>query len=170
MAETSDTTPVVEYRCTLKDVADQIPARTRDVGGNLVGTFTSATQPTDEQVNRVIDGSLGEVAMTIGYKVPESCAVGARRLVALHAAREISGGRFPEQANATLSEWDRLDRLYVRLLPLVRQCVADGGAGGPDTDIATADETGPMWSFPQGSEVAEGAERGITPFPDPRQW
>jgi len=169
--ETDDATPVVAYRPTVKHVAEEIPARVLDAGGNRPGTFTSATTPTGDQVERIIDKSLGEVAMTLGYVVPASCLLGAQRLVALHAAASIEMGYWPEQSGSgTATLLARLDARYDKLLPMVERCIAMSGAGGPDTDIATADEgTKPQWGFPVGAEVAEGAERSLLSYPDPRK-
>lgn len=171
MPSTDDTTPVVEWRPTVKRVAKEIPARVRGRGGDRPDSFSTDTSPTADQVEGIIDDSLGEVAMAIGgYAVPTSCLDGARRLVALHAAATIESGTYPEQNGAMTGLAARLDRMYDRLLPLVVRCIATAGAGGPDTDPQTADEgNNPVWSFPAGREVAEGAERSLLGFPDPRR-
>lgn len=171
MPSTDDTTPVVAWRPTIARVAKEIPARVRGRGGDRPDSFTTDTVPSADQVERIIDDSLGEVAMAIGgYTLPESCQDGARRLVALHAAASIEGGYYPEQNGATVGLATRLDRLYDRLLVLVVKCIATAGAGGPDVDPQTADEgNAPVWRFPSGPEVAEGAERSLIGFPDKRK-
>lgn len=171
MPSTDDTVPVVEWRPTIARVAREIPARVRGRGGDRPDSWTTDTTPSADQVEKVIDDSVGEVALAIGgYELPDSCLDGARRLCALHAAAIIEGGYFPEQNGDRTGLATRLDRLYDRLLPLVVNCIATAGAGGPDTDPQTSDEgNAPTWSFPSGVEVAEGAERSLIGFPDPRK-
>lgn len=167
--DTEDTVPVIAFRPTVRHVAEEIPARALDSGGNRPGTFTEATIPTAEQVTSIIDKSLGEVVLTIGYKLPDSCVDGARRLVALHAAASIETGYWPEQNAAQTGLAARLDKLYDRLMPAVMQCIATNGAGGPDNDPETPDSAQPVWSTPSPGERAELAEISLIGYPDPRR-
>jgi hypothetical protein len=120
---------------TIADVAALIRARTKDSNGNELGTFTSATRPTDLQCQEAIDHAVLAVGEKVG-DVGSGCADVARMCAAYGAAAEIELSYFPEQARTDRSPYTYLIQRWTEALNGVEQCVlgnlpSAGGNGDP---------------------------------------
>src|SRR5262245_21838136 len=117
---------------TVADVAALIRARTKDNNGNELGTFTTATRPTDAQAQEAIAHAvlgLGEKVGAVGTQ----CEPTAKLCAGYGAAAEIELSYFPEQARTDRSPYQFLVKRYEALLEGVRECVLGDIPGmGPE--------------------------------------
>lgn len=118
----------VSYRPAIEDVAALLRARTTDSSGNELGTFTSATRPTDDQVDRLIDQALGEVESRVGT-IPDTVVAKARSLASLYTAMLIEASYYPEQATGNESAYERFKELYEAGLAGLLSAITDDSAG-----------------------------------------
>ena len=132
---------------SLEQVADHIPTRTRDatVPGDttLRGTFTSTTEPTDEQARRHITSACAEVMGAVGGTIPAAPAFLfelASEAAALRAAADIELG-FPNR-NADSDRWSQLDQRAKDVLQRLIDAVNDQGSG-PEGGLL------PQYAFPE---------------------
>lgn len=132
------TPPPYDITCSVDDVAAIIRARTKDSAGNEVGTFTSATRPTDVQAQQAIDHAVVMVHTAVAY-IGDVCSDLARGCVALGAAAEIELSYFPEQSRSDRSVYTFLNQRYEAALEGLALCVsgelpsAEGGPAGVGT-------------------------------------
>lgn len=136
----------VDWLPTPADVGAILRARTVDVNGVELGTFTAETRPTDVQVLEIIDSVVSEIGSQI-LTVPEELQPFARRIAAIGAACLVELTFWPEQIASDQSPYDRLiewyNKAFTRLVTAAND-VNDGGEVGGD-DIAM-----PVWGFPDG--------------------
>jgi hypothetical protein len=132
---------------SLEQVADHIPTRTRDaaVPGDtrLPGTFSSVTEPTDEQARRHIASAVVEVLAAVGGVVPTlPLFLGdlASAAAALRAAASIELA-YPNR-DADVSVFTQLDQRATAALARLVEAVSDQGAG-PEGGLL------PQYSFPE---------------------
>lgn len=99
----------------VSDVAIHLLARTRLPNGQLAGTFTSQTTPTDAQVSLLIQKSVRLVAPRLG-DVPDALADSAQVLVELRAAMMVERSYFAEQVDSPSSPYADLASEYKEAL------------------------------------------------------
>lgn len=111
--------PVSDYTPDLTQVADYIRTRTRTAGGSEAGTFNVAaaaeqdrTKPTAEQVQGLINRSIGRTSGVIGADVLAAHHESAKNVTALRAALLIELTYFPEQVATGRSPYAQLKELY----------------------------------------------------------
>lgn len=135
----SNTRPV--WAPFLSDVGDFVPHKTRDLsspGTDLIlGTFTGATLPTDEQAHRVLDGAITTVAGVASPLDPALYDL-ARRAAAIRAAADIELA-WPERAS-DMTTYDALNRRADAELARLKEAASHTTTG----PVATS----PQWSFP----------------------
>lgn len=131
----------------LADVARHIPQRTRDTrspgSDRLLGTFSSATTPTDGQAQQVIDDAVAGILADVGelpaaaYQAPE-IAVAARVAAEWRAAADIEVA-YPNRS-ADLDMYAQLNARAGDALATLKRALAQAGSG----------MTGevPAWNFP----------------------
>jgi hypothetical protein len=131
---------------TLEQVADHIPTRTRDAANpgdtSLLGTFTSVTEPTDEQARRHIAAAVVEVLGAVGGTIPDMpvfLAKLASEAAALRAAADIELA-YPVR-DADVNVFTQLDQRAKDTLQRLIDAVSDQGSG-PDALL-------PQYSFPE---------------------
>jgi len=86
-----------DYRPSIADVASVARARTRDAGGTEVGTFTAATRPTGDDVQRLIDLVSAQARAIVGPTVPAVLFDEMRTAIIYGVAALIEASYFPEQ-------------------------------------------------------------------------
>lgn len=123
---TSDWTPDVAA------VGEILRARTKDRNSREVGTFTSDTRPTDDQVTGHISRAVGDVFSVIGKDIPADLWDDARYVAALGTAMQIELSYFPEQVGSTRSPYDHLKQLYDERVLRLKTAVETMEAGGTD--------------------------------------
>jgi hypothetical protein len=126
------TAPIEPFLPTPDDVAAVLRARTRDDTGTELGTWTSATRPTDAEVERLIAMAAGEISDADGPG--EMCAGRCRTAVIYRTACLIELSYFPEQVRSDRSPYTELKELADAALEALHTCIssgsADGGVGG----------------------------------------
>jgi hypothetical protein len=142
----------VTWAPTVADVAAHIRARTKDAGGNEVGTFDANTRPTGDQVELLIENALRCVQTQIGIDpCTERLQEEAGAATALYAAMLVEVSYFPEQTSASGSSFNSLKALFDPQMKALDQEVArecggsaegEGGAGAVNvlTPAAYSDE------------------------------
>lgn len=91
------------YTPAVADVGALLRARTSVVqdGEDVeLGTFTSATRPTGDEVLQLIAQAEADVVMRVGASVPTALVPAARSIVAKRAAVLVEQSYFPEQAGS----------------------------------------------------------------------
>lgn len=131
---------------SLEQVADHIPTRTRDASQpgdtSLLGTFTSVTEPTDEQAGRHIAAAVAEVLGAVGGTIPVTPVFLyelASEAAALRAAADIELA-YPNR-NADIDRFPQLDQRAKDALQRLIDAVNDAGSG-PEGGLL------PIWAFP----------------------
>jgi hypothetical protein len=131
---------------SLEQVADHIPTRTRDAATpgdtGLLGTFSSVTEPTDEQARRHIAAAVAEVLGAVGGTVPATPTFLyelASEAAALRAAADIELA-YPNR-NADIDRFPQLDQRAKDTLQRLIDAVNDQGSG-PEGVLL------PVYSFP----------------------
>jgi hypothetical protein len=145
LPSSSNTRPV--WAPFLSDVGDFVPHKTRDLTGGvdlILGTFTGATTPTDEQAHRILDGA---ITMVAGVTDLAGTAVGqlspalyplARRAAAIRAAADIELA-FPERTT-DMSVYSALNARALAELASLQAAATHTGTGPV--------EATPVWDFP----------------------
>jgi hypothetical protein len=132
---------------SLSDVAKHIPSRTRDTrtpgSDKQLGTFTSATTPTQEQAQSAIDdavaGVLGAVgALPMSPPASDQIAVAARSAAEWRAAADIELAYPNRDADVRVAAV--LDQRAKDALATLIKALASGAESGPDTL--------PVWQSP----------------------
>lgn len=88
----------------VQDVANRLIARTRQVNGQLAGTFNSLTLPTDTQVQAIINQETAMLVPRLG-DVPDRLSDSATAIASLKAACEVERSYFMEQINTEMSPY-----------------------------------------------------------------
>jgi hypothetical protein len=93
-------TDLPSWTPTVQQVALHILARTRLPNGELAGTFTSQTVPTDVEVMAITQQQVRLLVPRMG-DVPDSLADSASELLALKAAISVERSYFMEQVDGS---------------------------------------------------------------------
>ena len=127
---------------TLADVGSLVLARTRDDNGNVLGTFTDDTQPTDDQVRALIQKAVDDVMPLIGTDIPEILVQEAQNVTALKAAMYIELTYFANEVAQNRSAYPELKALYDEKLAYLAQAVSaiEAGADPADALVAVSEE------------------------------
>ncbi len=76
----------VIFRPSTEEVAAELPDRCKDDAGNYLEDWTAETQPTQAQVEELIDQAVRDVALRTGTQLEDEELIGsARHLVVLRA-------------------------------------------------------------------------------------
>lgn len=128
----------------MESVGSILRARTRDSNGNELGTFTSATRPTDKQVLRLIDTAVNDINLVLeGKDLPEAYWPVGHTLSSYRAACLVELSYFPEQITAGRSPYEQLKTLWDDGVAGLKAALSlDVGPGGSATVPA------PVGSFP----------------------
>jgi len=102
----------IPWRPTVDDVAALIRARTKDASANELGTFTSATRPTDAEVEQLITNGCAKVASVVGWDLPADAEHEGLHLAAIWAACEVELSYWPEQVRTERSPYAQLLATY----------------------------------------------------------
>lgn len=101
----------VPWRPSTKQVAALIHARTIVAGGNRIGDFTDETEPTGEEVDRIIDLAVREFApATTASPCTASLTADATAVCAIGAAALVEISFWPEQTNNQASTFAGLNK------------------------------------------------------------
>jgi len=153
----------VPWRPTVDDVAALVRARTKDASMNEVGTFTSATRPTDAEVEQLITNGCAKVAALVGWDFPADAYAEATHLASIVAACEVELSYWPEQVRADRSAFAQLWQLWTEdrdaFVSYVSQ-ITPPGEGGVAAKIGTLDVMPGtvMWAYQYGYAMPVGTK------------
>lgn len=152
------------------DVGAQLRSRTKDSSGNEVGTFTAATRPTRDQVERLIEQAAPRVLNKLGSRTPEPLWAQISNVIAIAAALRVELSFFPEQVAANRSPYNELKALRdEELADLLVALEMFGAESGDEDPHAPADL--PAFGFPSRQLRAAGAEETFPGWPyGPDPW
>lgn len=142
-----------EYAPSISDVGAILRNRTRNAVGSELGTFTSETTPTDQQVYYYISQALDDVSTVVGTDVPDALIDEVKRLTALRTAMYVELFTFPEQVAQNRSNYPQIKALYDEKVKTVSLAVASVEAG---SDIGDEPRVGPEYGFPAPTNWLEG--------------
>ena len=138
-----------EWLPTITDVALLTITRTKDKYGNELGTFTSATRPTNVQTSEIIVDAADKVTDTIGSNIPEVLWRDAAAVIAERAAMDIELAYFPEQVNTDRSPYRLLEQQYEKdLATLAKQVQVVNDGGDPTQAVNTSPSLHAVGAFP----------------------
>jgi len=156
---------IVTWPATPEDVAALLRARTQDNTDVEVGSWTTDTRPTLEEVERLLAMAqslvLGETGPLTDDTLPcpsaEDVKVQAATCVALLAAMLVELSYFPEQVQSTRSAYEQYRDLFwgpdmkSGLIAALREAVAECQGGGVEPGGGGEDATVPpaSWAFPK---------------------
>lgn len=152
----------ITWAPSVAEVASYIRARTKIAGGGEAGTFTTATKPTEQEVEPIIDQAVRRIASEIGAEpCSEDLQADAKTCAAMYAAILVETSYYPETTSAAGSSAVRLEALWkpqmnTLAIAVAEQCGegtgGEGGAGGTHPPVhATFDDraligpNGPIW-------------------------
>jgi hypothetical protein len=138
---TSDWAPLVA------DVGAILRARTKDSNGNEPGTFTTATRPTGDQVDELIETAISDIESEVG-SVPDELQDAARRVAAIGTALLVELSFFPEQIATGRSPYDQLKELYDARFTRLKAQIDDVNAGGDVGGGSESEVPLPVYEFP----------------------
>jgi hypothetical protein len=159
--------PTSEYKPTVQDIANLLPARTVGTRNNRVGTFTpdnhnppeERTTPSAGRVEALITEATDEIAGLIGPDVPDGPDTDdpdtlrrmAKTAVSLLGAMNVELTEFPEQIGTNRSPYPQLEKRLANLMKNLEAGIEAVGGQVPDPDV---DDTGvggsrfPSYGFP----------------------
>lgn len=101
------------WKPTVQAVADLLYTRTKDHGGNYVGTFTEETNPTNVRVSHLINVAQDHVISDLNIPNMSVTLMGnARHMTSLYAAMLIELSHYSEQVTRDISPYKELRKLY----------------------------------------------------------
>lgn len=127
---------------SVADVGTHVRTRTRTISSGVeLGTFTTDTRPTDDQVRRLIADADSKVAARFGSNLPEPLRAKVRVVNSLRAAMYVELGFFGDQIQAGRSPYNELktlhDEEFKELVSDWKELGADGQPGSGD-DLSDA--------------------------------
>lgn len=141
---------------TTADVAALLTARTLGASGEEVGDFTESTRPTSEQVEVLIEQSVGFVRSGLGDAAVSSTTIhdSVRALIALRTAMSVELSFFPEQIGSETSPFEALQSMYRFEFDRVVNAVdrANSEASGAGLGVRAGEA---RWNFPDPSAELE---------------
>ncbi len=128
---------------SVSEVAALIRARTKDSGGNEVGTFDSTTRPTGRQAERLIEMAVARVTTAVGTNLcTADIEADARDCAALYAAMLAEQSYYPEMTQAAGSSFNSLKALWEPAIKTLTEQVAETCGGEGDGGEATGAPVG----------------------------
>lgn len=136
--------PSSDWEAQISDIGSILRARTKDVNGKELGTFTADTRPTGEEVTNLILTATGDIVDEHGANLPPDLWPQARRLSALGTAMLVELSYFPEQVATGRSPYEQLKALYDAAWERLAENLADED---PEDEIGEAHL--PRFGFPE---------------------
>jgi hypothetical protein len=115
---------------SVADVAALLRARTKDVNGDEVGTFTSATRPTSVQIAGLAVDAAADVQARLGSSPPVGIEDAGRGAAAVLAAMTVELSFLPEQTQTGRSPYDQLREMFESRMRSLIAWPSETGPGG----------------------------------------
>jgi hypothetical protein len=142
-------------RPSVKQVANLVPARTRNANGKLLQTFKNdgSTTPSADQVEELIDQAMREAYPVFGDNMPDSpgpdpdaLRKSAQAVIAARAAALVERNYFAEEVNRNVSPYPQLQDDWEQGLKRVGKAMSEASVG--DSIGATDDAPQAIGEFP----------------------
>ena len=160
-AEEEELSDTPGYRPLISTIAGLAKSRTKDVYDNVTGSFSDETNPTLDEVDKLIDEALLEVSLVIGPDVPDYrpedpdadhdfLRNAAKAVVTLLTVANIEVSVAPEQANDDRSAYSLLMARYRAALAALKDAISGAiGINNPGPSIVSpVASDGPLGNFP----------------------
>jgi hypothetical protein len=149
----------IEWTPTLIDVGHVVLSRTRDNNGVVLGTFTDVTQPTDEEVDILIQKAIDDIIPLIGTDIPESLIGEAQNVASIRTAMYIELTFFANEVAMNRSVYPELKVLFDEKILALSKAIASVEAGGDIADATAGAGGEPAYAYPpaQGFEYGWGS-------------
>jgi hypothetical protein len=143
---------------SLEQIGALLRTRTKDTAGNELGTFTTDTRPTAQDVQELIQQAVDTFVLRAGTEIPPELYQEAQRLIAIRTAMLVEISYFPEQIDTGRSPYNQYMQLWVegygdsKSKGVLIQAIESVKQG--DTDILPTDPGIAVYNFPQASDIA----------------
>jgi len=124
----------IEWTPTLQDVGHVILSRTRDDNGNVMGTFTSGTQPTDEEARILIQKAVDDCIPLIGTDIPEELIQEAQNIASIRTAMYVEITFYANEVATNRSVYPELKALFDEKVATLAKAIAAIESGESVTD------------------------------------
>jgi hypothetical protein len=138
----------IEWTPTLQDVGHVVLSRTRDSNGTVLGTFTSDTQPTDEEVRVLIQKAIDDVMPLIGTDIPEELISEAQNVASIRTAMYIELTFYANEVAMNRSVYPELKALFDEKVATLAKAVAAIESGESPTDALAGAGGDPFYAYP----------------------
>lgn len=145
--------PVTDYTPDVQQVANVIMSRTVDQYGNVTGTFSGTTKPTDTQVTNITTQIAQRIADVIGDDIPPQLFESGKGVVAERVAMQIELDFFSDQVNTGRSIYPQLkDQYDADLKNLLKQIQLIGEGADPTKTHEAGATNKAQGTFPDQSQ------------------
>lgn len=139
--------PVADFTPDLDMVGALMRTRTVNSSGAELGTFTSDTRPTDDEVEILVDQAARDLVDEVGEDLPEVAWGSAKSLVTVRTGMKIELSYFPEQIGTNRSPYPQLRQEWIDGIPRLQKAVA-AQADEAEGSEAVIGPGSPSYSFP----------------------
>jgi len=138
----------IEWTPTLQDVGHVVLSRTRDSNGNILGTFTDDTQPTDEECRVLIEKAIDDVLPLIGSDIPEELIGEAQNIASIRTAMYIELTFYANEVATNRSVYPELKALFDEKVATLAKAIQAIESGESMTDALAGAGGSPHWGYP----------------------
>jgi len=138
----------IEWTPTLQDVGHVVLSRTRDDNGNVLGTFTDVTQPTDEECRVLIQKAIDDVMPLIGTDIPEELISEAQNIASIRTAMYIELTFYANEVATNRSVYPELKALFDEKVATLAKAVVAIESGESMTDALAGAGGSPKYAYP----------------------
>src|SRR5215472_5372654 len=143
----------IEWTPTLQDVGHVILSRTRDDNGNVLGTFTDVTQPTDDEARIIIQQAVDDCIPLLGTDIPDELIGEAQHVCAIRAAMYIEITFYANEVAVNRSVYPELKVLFDEKVKTLSQAIISVEAGGDIADAAAGAGGTPKYHYPPDDDM-----------------
>ena len=138
----------IEWTPSLQDVGHVVLSRTRDSNGNVLGTFTDATQPTDDEVRILIDKAMADMIPLIGTDIPDELIPEAQHIASIRTAMYIEITFYANEVATNRSVYPELKVLYDEKIASLSKAVIAVESGQSLVDATAGAGGSPYYAYP----------------------
>jgi hypothetical protein len=143
----------IEYTPSLQDVGHVVLSRTRDSNGNVLGTFTDDTQPTDDEVRILIQKALDDSIPLIGTDIPDELIQEAQNIVSIRTAMYIELTFYANEVAMNRSVYPELKVLFDEKTKTLASAIIAVESGESMTDALAGAGGSPKYGFPPDDDM-----------------
>jgi hypothetical protein len=140
--------PGLEWKPTLSDLGHLMMVRTRDSNGNILGTFTADTTPTDTQAEVIIQKACENLRLALGMDIPDDLIQEAQEVTALRAAMLVELTYFPNEVAQQRSPYRYYKELFDEKVTLLSAAIIAEESGADPADALAGASGFPAYAYP----------------------